>query len=234
MKLSKSILILLILTLLMPVQSFAGSFRGNPFYFSVGGAYVVMEDSKNGSVDPFLNGFLKQNDFTFEFEDGMGATTAAGLVLKRRFRVEFEYGYREVSPEQSSILNPPGIIPNRWVDSLEGDLSIQTLMVNGSFDFRNSSRFTPYVGAGLGMGLVELSDLAVTTFANVPITFPDGDDEVFAYQLYAGVGYWIFPQLIGYAEYRYLGTGDANLNNDIYTIDTHNFELGLRFYLGRP
>lgn len=229
MKLFKPILIFLTLALLVPVQSFAGSFRGNPFYFSAGGTFVVPQDSDLGSADPATDAVLNSNNVQMEIDGGLGARAAAGLVLKRRFRMEFEYGYRKTDLDKVSA-ESGGV---KVEVPVAGDFSMNTLMVNGVFDFRNASRFTPYLGAGIGMGLVEVSNPAFTTLG---VTVPSGseDDEVFVYQLYGGVGYWILPQLLGYAEYRYMGSGDAKFNTTFATIDTHNFELGLRFYLGRP
>jgi len=71
-----------------------------------------------------------------------------------------------------------------------GDANIYTALVNGYFDFKNDTRFTPFLGAGAG-------------YANE--NFGGANDE-FAYQGIAGVSYAIDNNWALTAQYNYLDT----------------------------
>ncbi len=226
---SNALILLFALLFAVPGNALAGPIRGNPFYFSGAGSLVVTQDSDLGSTDPATDAVLRGASAQTEQDSGLGATAAAGLVFKRLWRLELEYGYRETDVDKVSAVQNGVKVELPVV----GEFAMNTMMANVALDFRNASRFAPYLGAGIGLGLVEFSNPAFTT-AGIPISAGSDDDAVFAYQLFGGVGYWVHPQVIGYAGYKYLGTGDARFTTTTATIDTHNFELGLRFYLSRP
>ena len=116
-----------------------------------------------------------------------------------KIRLEGELGWR-----QNEI--------NKFSDdfgdhSVDGNISGVSFMGNVYYDFVNSSKWTPFVGAGIGGIDLNFDNLKA---GGVPVT-NDGDF-VFAYQGIAGVSYAVNEQLSIKADYRYLGTVDGNYN----------------------
>ena len=136
-----------------------------------------------------------------EYDTGL----ALGLALGYDFgnaRVEGEIAYQKNDFNKMSLLG---------VDiDLTGDATLLSLLVNGYYDFANSSVFTPYIGGGLGFAKVEV------------------DDTVFAYQMGIGVGYAVNEKVTIDTKYRYFATSDI----EFYTTETefasHNFLFGAR------
>ncbi len=113
----------------------------------------------------------------------------------------------------------------------------QTLLANIYFDFHNSSAFTPYVGAGLGLGFVN-------EFVNVDSNFMDADfgnertseslenyTTTFAWQVGAGVAYAFNDTVSADLGYRYMNFGMTTyegFNENTYA-SAHELSLGMRF-----
>ena len=81
-------------------------------------------------------------------------------------------------------------------------------MVNGYYDFDTGTKFTPYLGAGIGAvqltGKVEKSGTTITEMGRTG----------FGYQGIAGVAYKLTDQLAIKGEYRYLATTETSLPDD--------------------
>jgi len=98
-------------------------------------------------------------------------------------------------------------------------LGINTLFVNGYYDFHNSSAFTPYVGLGLGLSFVDMKLKGRTVDS-------DGDEwsysggkkstTNFAWNLSGGVSYALAKQIdldLGY-RFAWIGDGKTKKNYD--------------------
>jgi opacity protein-like surface antigen len=119
-------------------------------------------------------------------------------------RYELEYSYRE-----NSLESP-----------LSDEFQSHTLMANMLVDFENKTRWTPYVGGGLGITNIDVGG---------------NDDSDFAWQLMAGLDYApaSMPMTVWGVRYRYLGESDANIEtagvNTQYEYDSHSLEATARF-----
>ena len=108
------------------------------------------------------------------------------------------------------------------------------MMVNGLYDFdMQNSKYTPYVGAGIGAAHVRYSD-----YAAGGSTALDDKDTVFAYQLLAGVEYKMDNGASLTADYKYLSAPNIELTPVLGgALDTdtdyesHTFLVGLKFDL---
>ncbi|MBA1065917.1 porin family protein, partial [Escherichia coli] len=98
-------------------------------------------------------------------------------------------------------------------------LSVNTLMMNTYYDFRNSSAFTPWVSVGVGYARVhhkatytdtswnksgEVSDISALHYS--------GYDNNFAWSIGAGVRYDVTPDIALDLSYRYLDAGKSSLS----------------------
>lgn len=146
-----------------------------------------------------------------------------------KIRLEGELGWR-----QNEI--------NKFSDdfgsaSPSGNISGVSIMGNVYYDFVNSSKWTPYIGGGIGGIDVNFDNLKA---GGVPVT-NDGNF-LFAYQGIAGVSYAVNEQLSVKADYRYLGTTGGNFaTNGGYTAgpangsyESHSVLVGFTWKFGAP
>lgn len=172
----------------------------------------TIERSGMGGVDEY-------SQFT------LGGALAAGYDFWPQYlvplRVELEYALRGNS--EKSWGSNWGSVDCTWNSS--------TLFANLYYDFRNSTAFTPYVGAGLGMAF---------NYANHTFSSPgyhgnfDEHSTNFAWNVGAGVAYDITDSLAVDLGYRYVNLGyyevdlpdGAKLKNQPCN---HEFMLGLRY-----
>ena len=182
--------------------------------FYVGGAAGVnfAADSKVSST-PF-------ND-TATFDTGAAGALSVGYGYGNGLRSEFEASLR------SNGING---VKNNTITNAGGSVRNWGLMINGLYDFNTGTAFTPYLGAGIGLGIVN----AKLTGSN--ITRYSGTDTQFAYQGIAGVSYAFNPNLSLTTDYRYYATTDAKFsyNNNTYkaTNANHTILVGLRWTFG--
>lgn len=110
-------------------------------------------------------------------DDGVYAITL-GWQFHPMIRAEIEGAYRVNDNEAGG-----------------GDAKTWTYMVNGYWDFKNDTYFTPYIGAGLGWAYNKLDAAGISESENN-----------FAYQGIAGISYEITPNWSLTADYRYIDT----------------------------
>ena len=147
------------------------------------------------------------------YDSGFLGTLAVGYDFANPFRVEAEYLWQKNDLNQLSY-------NNRFGNFNQGDLKTQAFMANGYYDVDTGSPWSPYVGAGLGWAKLDLSTPA--------LTFADNDN-VFAYQLMAGVSYAITDQWSVDAQYRFFGTADATISGADFNENSNNLMVGLRY-----
>lgn len=142
-----------------------------PHWFGMEGPYVTALGGWNNTED----------DGGFNPDDGWMAGFAMGGKTKWA-RAELEGMYR------TNDLNGAG---SDSIDSV-------SIMGNAYWDFETGTRFTPYIGGGLGA-------------AYVNVDAPGGDNSwEFAYQGMAGVNFDVNPNWTVGAEYRYFATTEVN------------------------
>ena len=163
-----------------------------------------------------------------EFEDDWNYSAAYGWYREGyRYEVELVVGEDDVS---SHTLN--GGAP---LAGPTGGINMAGVLFNGYYDFSTASAFTPYLGAGLGIAMIEAEGFGVAAIPDVL----DDDDTVLAYQVMAGIGYEISDRTSLFAEYRYFGTDSADVTTSVSTgsVDTdldfssNQFRFGVRINL---
>jgi OOP family OmpA-OmpF porin len=173
-------------------------------YTSVKGAWTAGEDQKynNTGVKTQMN-------------DGWGGSVAVGKSYGN-MRAEIEGLYLTNDVDNAKV--------NGANAAASGESSLLAGMVNGYYDFKNSTRFTPYVGAGVGYGTVDSDNVRSAGALTV-----DGNDEVFAYQGIAGASYELNPCWHLTGEYRYVGTTKADIGSTDVRYGNHIVAAGLRY-----
>jgi outer membrane protein OmpA-like peptidoglycan-associated protein len=109
-----------------------------------------------------------------------------------------------------------------------------SLMGNVLYDFKNSTRFTPYVGAGIGASLNMADDIHTVVSRTL-----DSNRATFAYQFIGGVAAKLVGNWDLTADYRYFRTLDekyrTNLEDRATTDNaSHNMMVGLRYTFNKP
>ncbi len=98
----------------------------------------------------------------------------------------------------------------------EDNLVVQTIMANGYYDFSGLDDLTPYFGAGIGIGFINLED-----------------ESNFAYQLMAGVSYSITDSISSNVGYTFLDAGDVDIDRGGFQVETetksHSIDLGITY-----
>lgn len=173
-----------------------------------------------GSVNAGV-AFVPDSDVDFTFSD-MGSGTgelsydtgytvggALGYMMDQ-FRVEGEVSYQSSGIDIFSAYGES--------ESVSGDITALTFLVNGYFDFATGGPWTPYITAGLGYSNVEVDS---------------DDDNLFTYQLGVGIGYAMNEKITWDLRYRYLGFEDYEYSEwgDSVSVEasSHNITLGVRF-----
>ena len=176
-----------------------------------GSANVGMALVPDSDVDVSFPG---TGSFTGELSYDTGFTVggAVGYIMEK-FRVEGELSYLTSDIDSISAFG--------FSESLDGDISALTFLVNGYIDFATGGPLTPYITAGIGYSNLE-ADIEGTS----------DDDNLFTYQLGVGVGYAMSERVTLDLRYRYLGFEDYEYSEPGESLSieasSHNITAGLR------
>jgi opacity protein-like surface antigen len=151
-----------------------------------------------------------------EFDTGLALGAALGYNFNR-FRVEGEISYQKNDIDK---IGSPGVILDPT-----GDAVALSFLVNGYYDFINSSAFTPYISAGLGFAQVEFNNLDIS---GLGFSSSSDKDTVFAYQIGIGVGYAVTEKVTIDVKYRYFDTEDSEYDTTEAEFASNNFIFGVR------
>lgn len=211
-------------TLLASVATAAGApyYPMHP-YFSVHVGGTWLQDADVDYDDPTL-----LND-ELEFDSGYNVGAAFGYDYGMA-RLEVELAYRQNDVDR---INSEG-----FAFRADGDFSATSLMLNGYWDLETGSPIVPYFGGGIGFANVSANNVKVFDDLGM-VSFVDDDDNVFAYQLAAGIAFALNPVMTLDLGYRYFGTSDPELDANPLLFDppfdgfetefeSHNVNLGLR------
>lgn len=156
-------------------------------------------------------------------ETGYAISFAFGRRHSNRLRSEIEIAIRgnDINSTVNTFIPSAGI--NRTEEATVGNVEAISLMKNFIIDFDNNSRFTPYVGAGLGLSYVEVE---------LEDTFPplQAGETLFSYQAIGGVATRLSSVADFIVEYRFLGTSEVefdDLGTDL-TYNTSNLFFGVK------
>jgi len=147
---------------------------------------------------------------------GFALHTALGTSFKNGSAIELEYGFKKTSLDE--------VTRGSASFDMDGNIKVNTLMVNGLYNYKNSSFLTPYAGLGIGIAWVNGSD---------DTDDPDVSNTNFGFQLLAGISTEVEEGIDLSLGYRWLNAGsiseDVSLGTASMDIDTHSFEAGIKY-----
>lgn len=168
-------------------------------YFSVFGGWNFATEN-----DRIYGWFPSTN-----LDDGAVVAANFGRRFGPRLRSDIELAFRQndVSHNYGRFFGYDAAIPY-FSEKLSGDINTYSGMLNLYFDFDRAEnrRVTPYVGAGIGLAILD-TDLA---WNGVGATM--SNESVFAYQFIGGLATRIGPRSEFLVEYRFFATA----NDDFY------------------
>ena len=138
----------------------------------------------------------------------IAVTSAVGYAFNQNFRVDLEYGYQEADIDRIAGVNVDGA----------ASLTVHTALANGYYNFRNSTKITPFIGGGVGAAFIE-GNLASAS----------ATDTVLAYQGTAGAFYSVNEHLAVTGSYRYLDTEDGALGMQKASFSDNLVRLGMAY-----
>lgn len=243
----KRVLGLLVMTgmLVFPTLSFAGDQIGiyvSPkFVYGLTQMDGVKVSGSDDTGDSWSDRIGSRND------DAFGGSIAFGYNFYPKFnvpiRTELEYaGFSEVENKRTDRSDPD------WVGTDKQTFGIQTLFLNAYWDIHTGTKFTPYLGAGLGMGFINTkwkgsgydpanpSDSLSASSSSRTVTN-------FAWNLGAGVGYDFTENWTLDVGYRFVGLGSVKTKTASFDFEgdqismsskadnlyQHQFAVGLRY-----
>lgn len=164
-------------------------------------------------------------DIALDTDTGFGISGAAGYRFDNA-RLELEVAYNNNNVDGVTV-NDLAEIP------LDGDIESAQFMVNGYYDIPTNSRFSPYIGGGVGVATLNANDVE----ANVPglgALALDDTGVSFVFQAKAGVNYAISDQASAFLGYRLHGIPGQNFDAfgadfDADTLLVHSVQLGARY-----
>jgi outer membrane protein OmpA-like peptidoglycan-associated protein len=149
-----------------------------------------------------------------------------GYAMGNGFRLEGEYYHNQVNVNDIDSRANAG-----------GHISNNDIFANVLYDFSNytmGTRFTPYIGAGIGPDFVNVKSVGAAG-----IGYLKGDTLVAAYQGIAGVSTQLDANWAVTADYRYIASFDPKVDTTAggqgrTDNASHNIILGVRYSFGAP
>jgi opacity protein-like surface antigen len=188
-------------------------------YVRVAGGIGMMNDSDLSTAGDIEN--------TLKYNTALALEGAFGVKMDM-FRIEAAVGYQSNAVDK--VFEPDGSLSD--INNLDGvgngvdgnlkmTTAIRSYMVNGYADFDINGGVTPYLMAGVGLANVDAK-----------YQFEDGNDwialsisqDVFAWQVGAGVGVKATDNITVDLSYRYFGTSDVTVAKN--GNDESKFDVG--------
>tara|TARA_Y100001968_G_C19174944_1_gene627528 strand:- start:62 stop:643 length:582 start_codon:yes stop_codon:yes gene_type:complete len=176
---------------LVSVPCFGQEEKDKGFYATAGAGTVYTDSFHYGT-----QGYAVDSGFSFE--------TGLGYRFNPNLRLEITY-----NGNNGTVVN----------SNLAKDLVSHSFFFNGYYDIANNSKWTPYIGGGIGTVTV---DTDATT---------DDDDSAETLQLKLGLTYDASEKVDIFGEVGYQSIGNINVGNtDVDDSSMVRAQLGLRYF----
>ena len=219
------------------------------------GAYVSVGVGGNWASNPTWSfadsgtyagyAWTENNNGTASLGGGVSVSPAIGYDFGNNIRAELSYTYNAVSIGDSTG-NGAGTFAGdtyTYTGTIKstGTLSTNSVFVSGYYDIPTKSKFTPYVGGGIGWTGVSVpaqNVLATVTYDgtsySVPVEGDGGSGSAFGYQAKIGVSYLAAEQADLFLEGIYQGNASVKVGCTTYgSINDFGVRAGLRYRFGK-
>ncbi|HKF72034.1 MAG TPA: outer membrane beta-barrel protein [Stellaceae bacterium] len=194
------------------------------WYVGGEGAWSHLNDQNSTATSPGTSTPLKIHP-----GEGFAGGVNGGFEFRSGLRLEGELVYRRHDEKSATSLGVTA--------PTHGSIDNLAIMGNAFYDFNNATRFTPYVGAGVGAARLHLDN-----FNAVGTPGLSDSDWRLAYQGIAGVRYTIDPHWSASLDYRYFATTDPKFSGSVGGVpsglkteyQTHNVMLGIAYHFAPP
>ena len=234
----------ILLAAILSTSSFAYADSGLYTSLKAGVSDTKFEDYKLDLADGNDSLVFKHKDADETIYPNISAAIGFDFskVSKVNARAELEYTYKDkatFAPNISSaIFNGVEVqFPEGFPSFLVNELRTQSLMLNGYYDFKNTTKFTPYLSAGLGVSRIENDISTNPEIFNSSEHISTDTNNNFAWTAGAGVAYQVTKDVALDLAYRYVDAGEietslsfdgANFKNTADLI-SHDYSLGIRY-----
>ena len=162
---------------------------------------------------------LKGRDAFNQANFGLDSTaqwSIAGGYQVKNYRTELELNYSSFGVNKGTF--------NTQSSPLDGNVSTTSVLVNGYYDIPTGSKFRPYIGAGIGVGIISGKIKDQGTEIDL------GSGSSFAYQGKVGLQYEIAKKGNAFAEFKYLGISSykSDSGNDVSPPNSYGLSVGYR------
>ncbi|MCP9860565.1 porin family protein [Cyanobium sp. Cruz-8D1] len=194
-------------------------------------------NSTNNLVSPFftplLFNFQNNNSTKLDLGGGFSGDVGVGYDFGA-LRAELTYGYSSASLNAVGAASPIGfgafgLVP--FTNNVSGRVNKNDLLASVYYDFENNSRWTPYIGGGIGYTNISTPGLSFGYFNSNGV-----NKGLFGWQGKVGVSYAMSYNSDIYLEGVYQGASGYTSNN--VTFDAFNSwggKIGFRYRFGaRP
>lgn len=192
-------------------------------YLSIGGGLTFPSDFE-GEIEEIESG---KADFKLNTNDPFIYSLAIGKEFED-WRLEFNYSGSTLSSKSFSITQGTSSITGNFNPEFEA--KVKSYMLFGYKDIPNETKFTPYIGVGLGSSNFN-SKKQTLSVGEGESTIPEFSESVFTYGIKGGVGYNIAENTSLYSEATYLNYASFNAaSGEKYdSINSLGISAGLKF-----
>ncbi|EAM2804279.1 adhesin/invasin protein PagN [Salmonella enterica] len=104
--------------------------------------------------------------------------------------------------------------------NVKNQVRMSTYMVNGYYDFHNSTAFTPYISAGIGLARVKLKNNTMSEDFDINETLAASKNN-FAWGAGIGAKYAVTDNIAIDASYKYINAGKVSISKNNYAGDEY-------------
>ena len=173
---------------------------------------------------------------------GVAVDAGIGYDFGNSIRAEVSYVLGSYAVSNSSYTGSVSVagrtLPLNGTISASGNITTNSAMFSGYYDFKTKSKFTPYVGAGLGYTNVSIPTMPASATVNTITlnnrTVNGGSGSAFGYQAKLGVSYAISQPADIFAEAIYQGSTGVTINEVGFgALNAFSIRAGARLRFGR-
>ena len=196
------------------------------------GYYGVLGGGPGWSNDQKAHSDLWSTRVDTTFKDsstGWGLGLGIGKYLGNvRAEVGYGYGFSSGGLDEIKICGNTCVSITEIDDKTES--SSHTLTLSGYYDFLNKSKFTPYLGAGIGYSMSSTNGKLDLTYDGVTETVEGADANYFSYMLGGGVSYQVSRETELFSEVYHIQSEATSTSGFDYDPATAwGTQLGIRY-----